>query len=97
MTSIKSRTERTPRRRALARAGAAVAASGTAAGALLRQPYGQANYTNENFPNSTQTQVTGLNNQGDTSGFWVQAPRRRRDFSSVLNQQCPVAEPAVPR
>ena len=35
MTSIKSRAERTPRRRALARAGAAVAASGTVAGALL--------------------------------------------------------------
>ena len=40
-------------------------------GYLLKPPYGQANYTNENFPGSAQTQVTGLNNLGDTSGFWV--------------------------
>ena len=133
MTSIKSRAERTPRRRALARAGAAVAASGTVAGALLlaapafaathhattattytfttlndqadptfnqllginghhviagyfgsgadaqhpnkgyvlRPPYGQANYTNENFPGSAQTQVIGIDNKGNTAGFWV--------------------------
>jgi hypothetical protein len=144
MTSIKSRAKRTPRRRALARAGAVVAASGTVAGALLlaapafaattshhatsatnytfttlddqadptfnqllgingnhviagyfgsgadaqhpnkgyvlRPPYGQANYTNENFPGSTQTQVTGLNNQGDTSGFWVTANGTNHGF-----------------
>jgi hypothetical protein len=34
-------------------------------------PYGQANFTNENFPNSVQTQVTGLNNIGTTVGFWA--------------------------
>ncbi len=33
-------------------------------------PYGQANFTNENFPGSVQTQVTGLNNIGTTVGFW---------------------------
>ena len=150
MTSIKSRAERTPRRRALARAGAAVAASGTVAGALLlaapafaathhattattytfttlndqadptfnqllgingnhviagyfgsgadaqhpnkgyvlRPPYGQANYTNENFPGSTQTQVTGLNNQGDTSGFWVTANGTNHGFV-LTNPQGP--------
>lgn len=33
-------------------------------------PYGQGNYTNENFPGSVQTQVTGLNNTGTTVGFW---------------------------
>ena len=27
-------------------------------------------YTNENFPGSVQTQVTGLNDEGDTVGFW---------------------------
>ena len=137
MTSIKSRAERTPRRRGLARAGAVVAASGTVAGALLlaapafaataghhataatnytfttlndqadptfnqllgingnhviagyfgsgadaqhpnkgyliKAPYGQANYTNENFPGSAQTQVTGIDDKGNTSGFWVTA------------------------
>jgi hypothetical protein len=33
-------------------------------------PYGQANFTNENFPPSAQTQVTGINNAGVTVGFW---------------------------
>jgi hypothetical protein len=31
---------------------------------------GQGSYTNENFPNSVQTQVTGLNDNGVTVGFW---------------------------
>ena len=39
-------------------------------GYKLFPPYGQANYANENFPGSVQTQVTGLNDQGDTVGFW---------------------------
>jgi hypothetical protein len=39
-------------------------------GYLLQAPYGQGNYTNENFPGSVQTQVTGLNNRGVTVGFW---------------------------
>ena len=33
-------------------------------------PYGQANFTNENFPGSVQTQVTAINNIGTTVGFW---------------------------
>jgi len=39
-------------------------------GYLLRPPYRQANYRNENFPGSVQTQVTGLNDNGVTVGFW---------------------------
>jgi hypothetical protein len=39
-------------------------------GYLLVPPYGQANYTADNFPGSTQTQVTGLNDRGVTVGFW---------------------------
>ena len=39
-------------------------------GYLLLPPYGQANYVNENFTHSVQTQVTGLNNRGVTVGFW---------------------------
>jgi len=39
-------------------------------GYLLLPPYGQANYLNENFTHSVQTQVTGLNNRGVTVGFW---------------------------
>lgn len=40
-------------------------------GYTLVPPFGQGNYMNENYPGSAQTQVTGLNNIGDTCGFWV--------------------------
>ena len=40
-------------------------------GYTLSKPYGQGNYTNENFPGSVQTQVTAINNKGFTAGFWV--------------------------
>ncbi|RBP05065.1 putative secreted protein with PEP-CTERM sorting signal [Roseiarcus fermentans] len=40
-------------------------------GYLLSPPYGQRNYTNENMPNSVQTQVTGLNDSGTTVGFFA--------------------------
>jgi hypothetical protein len=40
-------------------------------GYLLKPPYAQSNYVNENYPLSQQTQVTALNNKGDTAGFWV--------------------------
>jgi len=42
-------------------------------GYTLTHPYGQANYTNENFPGSAQTQVTAINQHGQTAGFWVDA------------------------
>ena len=40
-------------------------------GYILKPPYGQGNYVNENFPGSVQTQVTAINNKGFTAGFWV--------------------------
>jgi hypothetical protein len=40
-------------------------------GYLLKPPYGQGNYVNENFPGSAQTQVTAIDNKGNTAGFWV--------------------------
>ena len=40
-------------------------------GYLLKPPYLSSDYVNENFPGSAQTQVTALNNDGDTAGFWV--------------------------
>jgi hypothetical protein len=49
-------------------------------GYLINAPYGQANYVNENFPNSAQTQVVGLNNLGDTTGFWVDANGTNHGF-----------------
>jgi hypothetical protein len=39
-------------------------------GYLLSFPYSQSNYRNENWPESAQTQVTGLNDRGVTVGFW---------------------------
>ena len=38
---------------------------------MVRPQYGQGNFTNENFPGASQTQVVGINNNGDTVGFWV--------------------------
>jgi len=49
-------------------------------GYLLEPPYTQASYVSENFPGSAQTQVTGLNNMGDTAGFWVTAKGANRGF-----------------
>ena len=42
-------------------------------GYTLAPPYNQGSYTNENFPNSVQTQVVGINskNSPTTVGFWV--------------------------
>jgi hypothetical protein len=39
-------------------------------GYLLNARHGQQNYLDENWPESTQTQVTGLNDRGVTVGFW---------------------------
>jgi hypothetical protein len=39
-------------------------------GYLLVARHGQQNYMNENWPESAQTQVTGLNDRGVTVGFW---------------------------
>jgi hypothetical protein len=39
-------------------------------GYLLFPPYSPNSYRNENFPHSVQTQVTGLNDNGVTVGFW---------------------------
>jgi hypothetical protein len=49
-------------------------------GYVLNPPYGQADYVNENFPGSAQTQVTALNNKGDTAGFWVNGQNTNRGF-----------------
>lgn len=42
-------------------------------GYTLSRPDRLGNYTNENFPGSVQTQVTAINNLGDTAGFWIDA------------------------
>ncbi len=49
-------------------------------GYLLGPPYAPASYVNENFPGSAQTQVTGLNDLGDSTGFWVTAGGTNHGF-----------------
>jgi len=49
-------------------------------GYQLNPPYGQGNYVNENFPGSAQTQVTGIDDKGNTSGFWVTAGGTNHGF-----------------
>jgi hypothetical protein len=49
-------------------------------GYTLVPPYGQSNYMNENFPGSVQTQVTAIDNKGNTAGFWVNAKNVNRGF-----------------
>jgi hypothetical protein len=40
-------------------------------GYTVVSPYTQGSFTSENFPGSSQTQVTGLNNTGTTVGFYA--------------------------
>lgn len=54
-------------------------------GYTLAPPYTQASYTNENFPNSAQTQVVGINSFGLTVGFWVDNNTAFDNFGFVDN------------
>lgn len=54
-------------------------------GYTLHLPYGQHDYTNENFPHSAQTQVTGLNDVGNTVGFWVNGKGANFGFYTSTN------------
>jgi hypothetical protein len=71
-------------------------------GYTLVPPYGQANYTNENFPGSFQTQVTGLNNSGQTVGFWADTAgdnfgwvKTGATFTQVVDPNTPSPGPGV--
>jgi len=66
-------------------------------GYLLNPPYGQANYVNENFPGSAQTQVTSLNNLGDTAGFWVTANNTNHGFIEWNGVFTSYNDPAAPK
>jgi hypothetical protein len=52
-------------------------------GYTLVPPYGQSNYNNENFPGSFQTQVTGINNGGDTCGFWLDKKGNSHGWTNI--------------
>jgi hypothetical protein len=49
-------------------------------GYTVVSPYAQADFTSENYPGSVQTQVTCINNNGDTGGFWVDSKGVNRGF-----------------
>jgi hypothetical protein len=49
-------------------------------GYTIVRPYRQKDYRYENYPGSAQTQVTGLNNAGNTCGFWVDSKNVNRGF-----------------
>lgn len=62
-------------------------------GYTLSPPYGQGNYTNENFIGSTQTQVTGINNNNVTVGFWADAQGDNFGFTDVNGVFTDVVDP----
>jgi hypothetical protein len=66
-------------------------------GYLLNPPYAQSNYVSENFPGSVQTQVTGLNNKGDTAGFYVNAKGTNRGFVEWNGVFASYADPKTPK
>ena len=67
-------------------------------GYTLASPYGQANYTNENFPGSTQTQVVGVNSlvNPTTVGFWVDGSGNNFGFVDQNGVFTSVSDPNVP-
>lgn len=65
-------------------------------GYTLTSPYTQQHYTNENFPNSVQTQVTGINNAGATVGFWVDGNNNNFGFTDIGGTFKSYSDPAGP-
>jgi len=49
-------------------------------GYTVVSPFQQGNFTAEDFPGSAQTQVTCIDNRGNTGGFWVNANGVNRGF-----------------
>ena len=65
-------------------------------GYTLAPPYTQGSYTNENFPGSVQTQVTGINNSGATVGFYADAAGDNFGFQHVNNTFSTILDPNLP-
>lgn len=62
-------------------------------GYTLNAPYGQGNYSNENFLGSFQTQVTGIDSKGSTVGFWADAQGDNFGFTYVNGVFTDVVDP----
>ncbi len=69
-------------------------------GYVLRPPFAQPDFGNENFPGSAQTQVTGLNDRGVTVGFWANNANANFGFYSwdgrFFSANFPTGTPAKP-
>ncbi len=65
-------------------------------GYTLASPYNAKSYTSENFPSSAQTQVTGINNAGETSGFWVDANGNSYGFVDDNGRYITATDPLAP-
>lgn len=67
-------------------------------GYTLAPPYGQASYTNENFPLSAQTQVVGINSNSSptTVGFWVDNAGNNFGFVQQGDTFTSVSDPNTP-
>ena len=56
-------------------------------------PTGNGVFTDENFPNSVQTQVTGINNHASTVGFWVDGNNNSFGFTDINGKLTSVVDP----
>ncbi len=65
-------------------------------GYTIQQPYAQPSFTNENYPNSVQTQVTGLNSFGTTVGFEVDAAGNNLGFVDQGGNFTLIQDPNLP-
>jgi hypothetical protein len=66
-------------------------------GYQLTPPYAQGSYVNENFPGSAQTQVTGIDDKGNTSGFWVTAGGTSHGFVEWNGVFASYTDPNTPK
>jgi hypothetical protein len=65
-------------------------------GYTVKPPYSEGDFKNENFPHSAQTQVTGLNDNGYTVGFWANKNGANFGFYNHKGQFHKVDFPGVP-
>lgn len=63
-------------------------------GYTVVSPYGSSNFINENFPGSVQTQVTGINSNGDTVGFWIDGSGANHGFTDISGVFTSLNDPA---
>ncbi len=65
-------------------------------GFTVAPPYGQANFTAENYPAAAQTQVIGINNSGTTVGFYGDAAGNNFGFVNHGGTFTSVSNPSTP-